>query len=193
GGHRGQDSTDAPGGSQVFPGFATGYKSNSSRTNVGGYLDLESNLNPQLLGNVAGRFEHYSDFGSLLTGKVALRYQPSHRVTLRAAGSTGFRAPGLAQIHFHKVVTNVISGNFVDVGVFDVNDLAAKLLGAKPLKEEKSVNLSGGIAITPRDNLTITTDVFHIKITNRILLRSTLDHSFMLTFLDRPGLSSIWV
>ena len=191
GGHRGQDSTDAPGGSQVFPGFAPGDESNSSRTNVGGYLDLESNLNPQLLGNLAGRFEHYSDFGSLLTGKVALRYQPSHRVTLRAAGSTGFRAPGLAQIHFHKVVTNVISGNFVDVGVFDVNDPAAKLLGAKPLKEEKSVNLSGGIAITPRDNLTITADVFQIKITDRILLGATFDDSLTLAILDSAGFTGI--
>ena len=191
GGHRGQDSTDAPGGSQVFPGFAPGDESNSSRTNVGGYLDLESNLNPQLLGNVAGRFEHYSDFGSLLTGKVALRYQPSHRVTLRGAGSTGFRAPGLAQIHFHKVVTNVISGNFVDVGVFDVNDPAAKLLGAKPLKEEKSVNLSGGIAITPRDNLTITADVFQIKITDRILLGATFDDSLTLAILDSAGFTGI--
>src|SRR5712691_5281091 len=138
GGHRAQDSTDAPGGSQVFAGFSPADTSNSTRTNVGGYLDLETNLNPKLLGNVAGRFEHYSDFGSLVTGKVALRYAPSQRVTLRAAGSTGFRAPGLGQIHFSKIVTNVISGQFVEVGVFPVSNPAAKLLGAKPLKEEKA-------------------------------------------------------
>src|SRR5204863_509175 len=100
-------------------------------------------------------------------------------------------APGLAQIHFHKVVTNVISGNFVDVGVFDVNDPAAKLLGAKPLKEEKSVNLSGGIAITPRDNLTITADVFQIKITDRILLGATFDDSLTLAILDSAGFTGI--
>ncbi len=32
------------------------------------------------------------------------------RVTLRAAASTGFRAPGLSQVAFSKVVTNVIAG-----------------------------------------------------------------------------------
>ena len=90
GGHRGQDSTDAPGGSQVFPGFAPGDESNSSRTNVGGYLDLETNLTKTLLANVAGRLEHYSDFGSKVTGKLALRLQPSKEVTLRGAVSTGF-------------------------------------------------------------------------------------------------------
>jgi len=46
-------------------------------------------------------------FGSLFTGKAAFRLQPSPRVTLRAAVSTGFRAPGLGQINFSKVVTNV--------------------------------------------------------------------------------------
>ncbi len=183
GGHLAQDSTDAPGGSQVFPGFNPGDESNSTRTNVGAYLDLESNLNPKLLTNVAGRFEHYNDFGSLVTGKAALRYQPSHRLTLRAAGSTGFRAPGLGQIHFSKVVTNVIGGTPEDIGVFPVDAVAARVLGAKPLKEEKSFNLSGGLAFTPRDNLTFTVDYFRVTITNRILLGATFDDTL-------PGVGS---
>ena len=53
------------------------------------YLDLESGISRELLLNAAGRFEHYSTFGSKLTGKVALRYQPSKRLTLRGALSTG--------------------------------------------------------------------------------------------------------
>src|SRR6266536_116019 len=183
GGHRAQDSTDAPGGSQVFPGFNPGDESNSSRTNVGAYLDLETNLNPKLLGNIAGRFEHYNDFGSLVTGKLAFRYQPTHRVTLRAAGSTGFRAPGLGQMHFSKVVTNVIGGTPEDIGVFPVDAVAARVLGAKPLKEEKSVNLSGGMAFTPRDTLTFTVDYFRVTITNRILLGATFDDTL-------PGVGS---
>jgi len=183
GGHLAQDSSDAPGGSQVFPGFAPGDTSNSSRTNVGAYLDLETNLSPKLLGNVAGRFEHYNDFGSLVTGKVAFRYQPSPRLTLRAAGSTGFRAPGLGQIHFSKVVTNVIGGTPEDIGVFPVDAVAASVLGAEPLKEEKSFNLSGGLAFTPRDNLTFTVDYYRVTITNRILLGATFDDTL-------PGVGS---
>jgi len=191
GGHLAQDSADAPGGSQVFAGFAPSDESNSRRSNVGGYLDLETNLNPRFLADLAGRFEHYSDFGSLVTGKVALRYQPSPRVTVRAAASNGFRAPGLGQIHFSKVVTNVIAGNFVDVGVYPVNHPAAVLLGAKPLKAEKSVNFSAGFAVTPRSNITFTADVFQIKITDRILLGATFDDSLTLAILDSAGYTNV--
>jgi len=185
------DSTPAPPGSQVFSGFTPGDESNSTRSNVGAYADLETNLTPKFLANVAGRFEHYSDFGSIVTGKAALRYQPSSRVTLRAAASNGFRAPGLGQIHFSKVVTNVISGQFVEVGVFPVGSPVAKVLGARPLKPEKSVNLSGGIAVTPRDNLTVTADVFQITITDRILLGATFGDSVTQAILASNGFSTV--
>jgi len=173
----------APGGgdarpySQVFPGFRPVDESNSHRTNVGAYVDLETNLAPKFLTNVAGRFENYSDFGSLLTGKLAFRFQPSPRVLFRAAGSTGFRAPGLAQSHFSHVSTNVIGGVPTDVFTAPVTDSAARLFGSKPLREETSVNLSAGLAFSPNDNVTLTLDVFQIRIDHRILLSATFDDS----------------
>ena len=191
GGHRGQDSSDAPGGSQVFPGFAPTDEADADRTNVGVYADLETNLTPEFLATLAGRFENYSDFGSRATGKLALRYQPSARLTLRAAGSTGFRAPGLGQINFSKVVTNVIGGQFVEVGIFPVADSAARLLGAKPLQEETSVNLSAGLAFSPTENVTVTADYFRITIKDRILLGATFDDDTTLAILARGGFTTI--
>ncbi|MEO8030251.1 MAG: TonB-dependent receptor [Gemmatimonadota bacterium] len=174
GGHEAQDSSGlAPAGSSGFGGFRPEDASNHSRNNFAGYVDLETNLAPQFLVNVAGRFEHYSDFGSNISGKLALRYQPTRRLVLRGALSNGFRAPGLAQSYFSHVTTNFIGGSLVEVGNFPVNNRAAQVLGAKPLKEEKSVNLSGGFALTPTDNLTFTVDVFHVKINDRILLGAT--------------------
>ncbi len=173
----------APGGgdarpySQVFPGFRPGDESDSHRTNASAYADLETNLSPKFLTNVAGRFENYSDFGSLFTGKLAFRFQPSPKVLFRAAGSTGFRAPGLAQSHFSHVSTNVIGGVPTDVFTAPVTDSAAILFGAKKLREEKSVNLSAGLAFSPNDNVTFTLDVFQIKIDHRILLSATFDDS----------------
>src|SRR2546422_11753679 len=79
--------------STLFP-YTTLFRSNSHRTNAAVYADLETNLTPKFLANVAGRFEHYSDFGSLATGKAAVRLQPSRQFTVRAALSTGVRAPG---------------------------------------------------------------------------------------------------
>ena len=80
---------------------------------------------------MAARFEDYSDFGSRVSGKASVRYQPSPPLTLRAAASTGFRAPGLSQIAFSKVVTNVIAGQFIDIGMFPADNPAALALGVE--------------------------------------------------------------
>ncbi|MDP2529828.1 MAG: TonB-dependent receptor [Candidatus Palauibacterales bacterium] len=167
-------------GSQVFPGFEPASAADASRTNVGGYVDVELPFSQQFLADVAGRYEHYSDFGSTVSGKLAMRYQPSRRVTLRAAISNGFRAPNLAQEYFSKISTifqtDPNTGLTVpyEVGLFRVGSDVAKALGAKPLKNERSLNLSGGMAVSPVDNLTLTADAFFIKIWDRIILSGNL-------------------
>jgi len=191
GGATSQNGNDTPGGSQVFPGFSPSDASDSRRENTGVYADLETNLSEQVLVNGAARYENYSDFGSVTTGKLAARYQPSPHVTFRAAASNGFRAPGLGQIHFSKVVTNVIAGVPEQVGVFPVDNPAAKALGAEPLKPEKSVNLSAGLAVTLLDNLNVTFDAYRITITDRILLGATFDDSTTARILGNAGFSGI--
>src|SRR5713101_2505596 len=193
GNHLGPDSSagsDRP-YSQVFPGFRPADESKSHRTNAAGYADLETNLTPSFLANVAGRFEHYSDFGSLFTGKVAFRLQPSRQFTIRAAGSTGFRAPGLSQSHFSHVNTNVIAGKVTDVLIVPVADSAARLFNSKPLRAEKSVNLSAGFAFSPNDNVTLTVDVFQIRIDHRILLSATFADSVTVAILTRNGFTNV--
>jgi iron complex outermembrane receptor protein len=190
-GNAGDDSLPAPAGSSVFPGFAPSDASDHSRTNIGAYLDLESKLSPEILANVAGRFESYSDFGQRLTGKLALRFQPTQRFVLRGAASTGFRAPGLAQSYFSHTTTNVIGGQFIQVGNFPVNNPASRIFGAKPLKEETSVNLSAGFAFTPSDNFTLTVDVFNIKIKDRILLGATFGDTVSQRILNDSSFTSI--
>src|SRR2546422_4640194 len=155
GNHLGPDSSagsDRP-YSQVFPGFRPADESKSHRTNAAAYADLETNLTPSFLANVAGRFEHYSDFGSLFTGKVAFRLQPSRQFTIRAAGSTGFRAPGLSQSHFSHVNTNVIGGAVTDVLIVPLADSAARPFKPQPVRAEKTVNFSAGVAFSPNDNV----------------------------------------
>jgi iron complex outermembrane recepter protein len=198
GGHLSQDSVATPGdlapaGSSVFSGFSPTDASKNSRNNVGAYLDLESDLTRQVLLNIAGRYEHYSDFGSRVTGKAALRVQPSKQVVIRAAASTGFRAPGLAQSFFSHVTTNFIAGSLVEIGNFPVSNRASRIFGAQPLKEETSVNFSGGVVFSPMENFTLTLDVFHIKINDRILLGATYDagDSVVARILADSGLTTI--
>jgi iron complex outermembrane receptor protein len=191
GGDTTQSGADPIPGSQVFPGFSPTDASTHSRTNVGAFAEAETKLTPVFLANAAGRFESYSDFGQRLTGKLAFRYAPSPRVTLRAAGSTGFRAPGLGQAYFSKVITNVIAGKVEDIGIFPVNHPAAVALGAKPLRDETSVNLSAGVAVTPAENFTFTLDAFAIWINHRIILGATYDDDSSRAILTRAGYPNI--
>ncbi len=191
--HKTQDSTIAPTGSQVFPGFRPEDAADETRSNVGVYVELEGDLVPRLLANVAARYENYSDFGDELTGKLAVRFQPTPRLTLRSALSTGFRAPSLNQSFFSSVVTNFkadeVTGAPVpfDIGFFPVGSREARALGARPLHAETSRNLSAGLAFTPVDNLTITTDVFAINVDDRVVLTGFLDTDSVASILRNVG------
>ncbi|MFN8574964.1 MAG: TonB-dependent receptor [Gemmatimonadaceae bacterium] len=174
--HLTRDSSGvATAGSSVFQGFAPSDASSHSRTNFGGYVDMETNVNDKTLLNVAGRFENYSDFGSKVTGKAAIRFQPRKEFVWRAAASTGFRAPGLQQSWYSHTTTAIQNSVLVEIGNFPVTNHASRVFGAKPLKEESSINLSTGIAWTPTPAFTATLDYYHIKINDRILLGATFD------------------
>ncbi len=89
------------------------------------------------------------------------------------------------------MTTNVIAGQFVDVGIFPADNPAAQALGAKALEEETSFNISAGAVVTPVDNLTITADYFRIRINNQILLGATFDDQASLDLLAGAGFGNI--
>lgn len=167
--------TAAP-GAQVFPGFKPENEVDANRNNVALYLDLEADVIKRVRLGVAGRFENYDDFGSTWDGKATLRLQPHDKVVLRAAASTGFRAPSLAQSWFTATSTNFlpdpVTGQQVpfDVGTFAVESTVAKALGAQPLKPEQSVHYSGGLVLTPWESVEISADYYRIAIDDRIVL-----------------------
>lgn len=197
GGHLNRSGDPAPPGSQVFGGFQPANEVDQHRQNVGTYLDLETNLTRILLANAAGRFEHYSDFGSKLTGKLALRLAPSDRVTLRAAVSSGFRAPSPSQQFYGATITNFVLDTQtgqpkpVEGGIFPVADAAAAALGAKPLKAETSINLSAGLAVSPSERVTLTGDFFYVRIKGRIILTGILGGPDVEAILASHGLPNI--
>jgi iron complex outermembrane receptor protein len=193
GGHVDRNGNQAPPGSQVFPGFQPGDEADASRDNYGAYVDVEANLSSALLVNVAARFEDYSDFGSRLTEKLAVRLQPSPRITFRGAVSTGFRAPSLSQSHYSSTVTNFVGGEPFEVGIFPVADTVARTLGAEPLREETSTNLSGGVVISPNDDLTLSGDLYFIAVDGRILMTAELggEGTAVADRLEAAGVSAV--
>jgi iron complex outermembrane receptor protein len=175
GGVRASNGAIAVPGAQVFPGFRPSNAADTSRSNVALYLDLEGDVASPLRLGVAGRFEHYSDFGSHLDGKLTVRLQANERLVIRGAASTGFRAPSLAQSNFSAVSTNFINipgqGTVpVEVGTFAVGSPVARALGSTDLKPEESVHLTAGFAFTPARNFDFTADYYNIRIDDRIVL-----------------------
>ncbi|MEY4055877.1 MAG: hypothetical protein RL519_1212, partial [Pseudomonadota bacterium] len=164
----------AAAGAQGFPGIPVSSTTNAKRHNVAGYIELDTELAKGLTTTAAARYEHYSDFGSTLTGKFAARYEFTDGFALRGSVSNGFRAPSLHQQYFTTTSTNFIAGLPVDISTVAVSSPVAKALGSKPLKPEKSFNLSGGFTANPLSGLTLTVDYYNIRINDRIVLTENL-------------------
>ncbi len=182
GGHPHRGGGTAAVGSQVFTGFRPDQEVNEWRSNLGAYVDMEADLTSRFRLAGAVRFENYSDFGSTVTGKLATRLQLAEQFILRGAVSTGFRAPNIAQSYYAHVSTGFRTdpdnpGNQIayEIGEIPVESPEARALGAEPLREEKSVNFSGGLAFSPTENLTFTLDGYRIEIDDRIILTGSLE------------------
>ncbi|WP_215398850.1 TonB-dependent receptor plug domain-containing protein [Rheinheimera oceanensis] len=177
-------------GAQVFPGFRPANQVNESRESVGVFVDLEANLTDNVLGSVAVRAEDYSDFGSNLTGKLALRYDITDSFALRGSLQNGFRAPSLQQQYFTSTSTNFINGVPFDITTFPVNDPVAVALGARELDAEKSVNLSLGTVFRVGD-VSVTIDGYQIDIDDRIVLSENLTAANVRDYLTDQGFIGI--
>src|SRR5205085_1274026 len=151
----------APAGAQGFPGIPTASATDESRHSYAAYVELDTNIFEGFTTVLAGRFEHFSDFGSTLTGKLAMRYEPIRGYAVRGSISNGFRAPSLHQQFFTTTSTNFINGLPVDISTLAVNSPVARALGSRDLEPEESVNLSIGATANPLPGLTFTVDYYH--------------------------------
>jgi iron complex outermembrane receptor protein len=152
-------------GGQSYPGFRPSDAGVNGRNAQAAYVDVALMPVAGLKVDVAGRYEHYSDFGSRFIYKGTSRYDFSDMVALRGTFSTGFRAPTLAE-SFYSATNVSPTAAFVQL---PANSAAAKLLGFQNLKPEKSSNISLGTVFRPAPRLTITLDAYQVRIRDRIL------------------------
>ncbi|WP_346948681.1 TonB-dependent receptor [Dyella sp.] len=170
---------DGPGGgnagSQGFPGFQPGDATNQSRHSYAAYADVETDWTERFLTDAAVRYEHYSDFGSTTTGKLAGAFHATDKLLLRGSVSTGFRAPSLQQRWFSSTFTDFVSGQPVDVVLAPNGGTIANAAGIPPLKEEKSKSYTLGATWSPGNDLQFTLDGYRIDIDDRIVLSGRFD------------------
>jgi iron complex outermembrane receptor protein len=165
-------------GAQVFPGFQPDNAVDRSRHNIGAYAGFESEIVNAVSLDLGGRVENYSDFGNSVIGKGAARVEVAKGVALRGAASTGFRAPSLQQLWFNNVSTifvpNAMTGMLDPTQVLTSNNASevTKAFGIPVLKEEKSLNFSGGVTVRPVEGLSFTVDGYYVRIRDRIVLTS---------------------
>lgn len=132
---------------------------------------------------LAGRYEHYSDFGSVAKPKIALAWDLVPGVRLRGSYSEGFRAPNLEQTHatqyarlaggtdFIRCEAELRTGVIASMSECGQNTSGMSLLvaGNPELEPEESTNTSFGLVFQPTflperfGELTFTVDRWRIE------------------------------
>jgi len=164
----------AAAGIQGFPGYTPGTAVDSGRHNIALYLDAETKPVDTVTLGGAVRWEKYSDFGSTTTGKLSARFDPTKEVAFRGSLSTGFRAPSVQQEFYSSVSTNLNNGVLTETLTARQGSPVTQAFGIAPLKEETSTSGSMGMVLRPAKNMSLTADLYEIKIKNRIVFSSEI-------------------
>ena len=146
-----------------------------SRDNTALYTELEQDAGDQLLLQYALRYEDYSDFGDVLVGKVAARFDVTDTVLFRGSLSTGFHAPTPGQSNFQRETTTFDCPEASDgfrgdciLGTVRPGSAAAVAQGGGPLKEEESINFTVGTSVDLGMFGNVTVDLYRIEVDDRI-------------------------
>ena len=116
------------------------------------YVEAIVPLAPHTQGQLAARADHYSDFGTHVSPKLSLRWQPVQALLLRGSIGTGFRAPSLPEL-------DSVQASFItDTGLADprrcpitkllsdCDPVVTYVFGGNPaLRPETSRNLTLGL------------------------------------------------
>jgi outer membrane receptor protein involved in Fe transport len=122
-------------------------------------IPLVRSLDMQL----AGRFEEYSDFGSVAKPKIAVAWDLFDGLRFRGSYSQGFRAPNLEQVNatqyarlaggtdYYRCTPALLAGTITSMAQCSQSASASLLVAGNPdLKPEESTNTSFGLVFQPR-------------------------------------------
>ena len=165
------------GGSQPSAGsVSSGDAINKNRNASSVYANLELEPNDHLLVDMAGRYEYYSDFGSNLAGKLAIRYKFSPKFSIRGSVSNGYRAPALQQ-RYYSGLQNFRGNTGLTVRVFNNESNIARAFNIPSLTAEGALNLSAGLTSRLSRSVSFTLDGYIIQLKNRIIISGVFDRA----------------
>lgn len=137
---------------------------------------------------LAARYDNYSDFGSTVNPKLALKIQPLNGLMLRGSVGTGFKAPELADINtgtiqaylylldYPKCMENPSSTNeYCKPRSYEIET------GGNPdLEEETSFSYNVGIGIQPSSHLHFSVGYWYYRINNLISSSGSVQEALQL-------------
>ncbi|CAM4034472.1 MULTISPECIES: TonB-dependent receptor [Shewanella] len=172
--YREEDVSDIP-DDQFQRGLIFGTEAVSAqadRDQYAAYVEFSIPVTDNFELQLAGRYDHYSDFGSTTNPKVAFQWGITDALTARASWATGFRAPSLAQIGLGPsressffIDTYRCAADNVDCTALDYN---TEFAGNSDLDAEESETWNAGLIWAPSQKFDIGFDVFSITQDNKI-------------------------
>ena len=186
-----------PAGLVSFTGTTPDDAISLSRTNIAAYVDAGTDITDKWFAGVALRAEHYDDSaGDTVSCKISTRYVLGNGFAIRGGVNSGFRAPSLAQQGFSTTQNTGTINAQGSLETFQSKFLPisapqAILLGAKPLKPEKSRNYTLGLTYEPISRLRVTIDGYQIDIDDRIVKTEQLRGTAVQAILASQGFNDL--
>lgn len=101
--------------------------------------------------SLAGRVEHYSDFGTTANPKVGITYEPVEGLALRGSWGTSFRAPGFYDTRQGPGLSQVVPLPLADPAAPGGTSNVVALFGNNPaIGPERAHTLTAGLDLKPK-------------------------------------------
>ena len=154
-------------------GGSAGNSAGGTRQVKAAYVEAVFPVQDNLEVTTAARYDSYNDYGSDVSPKVSVRYNPTDELVLRASYGEGFRAPSL-DILTQKESFSADSvrdpQHCLAVGLAETcSDQVDAYVIANPfLESETSTQYAFGLAYEAAEWIDFSLDYFNIEIDNRI-------------------------
>lgn len=155
----------------------------SQRNNMALFAELQAPIAANFETTTSIRYDKYSDFGGISTGKFAWKLIATEQLFFRGSFGTGFRAPTLGQMsNTSSLIQDIYdpaSGQYVPI----------YLAGNSQLKPEKSHQTTLGFRLEPNKQWTLGMDYWRLNIAdtfgnisaNEVLNNPDLQRQYLLT------------
>jgi len=145
--------------------------SEADRTQYGAFAEFYVPVSDEIELQLAGRYDHFDDFGSTFNPKIGVTFRPTDSLVIRGSWATSFRAPSLTQagVKLRTTTSTYDCGANQAVSDFycdgETNEVSPNTIevGNPSLNAEESDSISVGFAFSPSENTNLTVDYWQFE------------------------------